>query len=80
MPEVHQQALPNMPVRFVVSAVWESGEVRCTIRATADAPSDQYTSVFEGIDCEGRFTLPELGDAMCTMLLEVIEQQVRIRG
>lgn len=80
MPEVHQPPLPGMPVRFIVSAVWEAGDRLCTIRATADAPSDEYSSVFVGTDCEGRFTLAELGDAMCTLLLDVIEKQDPARG
>lgn len=75
MPEAVQPSLPGMPVRFIVSAVWQAGDVLCTVRATADAPSDQFTSVFEGIDCEGKWTLAELGDVMCTLLLELLQAQ-----
>jgi len=69
-----QPALPGMPVRFIVSAVWEAGERRCTIRATSDAPSDELSSMFVGQDTDGYFTIDELGDAMCIMLLDTVQR------
>lgn len=72
MPEFTQLPLPGMPVRFVVSAVWESGDRPCTVRATLDVPSDQFSSQIIGYDTEGRMTLDELQAAMETLLDAVI--------
>ena len=68
MPEFTQLPLPGMPLRIVVSAVWESGDRRATIRATVDAPSDEYSSMVRGFDTEGKFTPEELLDAMAMLL------------
>lgn len=72
--------LPGFPVRFHATAVWEDPTRPCTIRVTADAPSDQYATTFVGHDTEGKFTLSELGDAMCVMLLALIEDYNSARG
>lgn len=63
-----QFPLPGMPLRVVVSAVWESAERPCTIRATVDVPSDDYSSQIIGADTEGRMTWDELQGAMETLL------------
>lgn len=66
-----QLALPGMPVRIVLSAVWTGPTTPCTVRASLDAPSDQFSSVMEGIDVEGLFTLEELVDVIVTLVYEV---------
>lgn len=72
MPEFVQFPLPGMPLRIVVSAVWESADRPCTIRATVDAPSDEYTSQMVGSDTEGKMTWDELESAMETLLGHVM--------
>lgn len=72
MPEFVQLALPGFPVRIIVSALWESADRPCTIRATADAPSDQFSSQVVGVDTEGLMTWEELQDAMETLLAHVL--------
>lgn len=74
MPEALQPPLPGMPVRFIVSAVWESADRRCTIRATADTPSDEFSSTFVGSDTEGKMLLDELSEAMCVMIMATVDQ------
>lgn len=68
MPEFVQLPLPGMPIRFIVSAVWEDPARPCTIRATKDVPSDQFDSQITGFDTEGLMTLDELQGAMETLL------------
>lgn len=68
MPEFVQLVLPGMPVRIVVSALWESPTRPATVRATVDVPSDQFSSQMAGFDLEGKFTTGELCDAMCTLI------------
>lgn len=77
MPESTQQSLPMMPVRFIVSAVWDGPERWCTIRATSDAPSDQYAEMWIGQDTEGLFTIEELADCMSLMLMDTIDRWAR---
>lgn len=72
MLEFTQLQLPGMPVRIVVSAVWESADRPCTVRATVDAPSDQYSSQVIGSDTEGLMTWDELGAAMELLLDHVM--------
>lgn len=80
MPEFVQLQLPGMPVRIVVSAVWESAERPCTIRATIDAPSDQYSSQIIGTDTTGKMTPDELQGAMETMLDWAMRQDTSLLG
>lgn len=74
MPDTTQLPLPGMPLRFSISAVWESADRPCTIRGSVDVPSDQFTSQFVGTDTEGRMTLDELSSAMCTVLLATFDR------
>lgn len=74
MPEYAQLILPGMPVRLVVSALWEDSTRPATIRATYDVPSDQYSSQLAGFDCEGKFTISELADAMCTYVYAMMDE------
>lgn len=67
-----QFPLPGFPVRVVVSATWERGSTPCTVRATVDSPSDQYTSMMAGVDVEARLTFGELYDTMCTALYQAM--------
>ena len=71
-----QLPLPGMPIRIVVSAIWESAERSCTIRATVDAPSDQFSNQIVGTDTEGSMTWEELSGAMETLLAHVMDQSV----
>lgn len=80
MPETTQLPLPGMPLRFIVSAVWEAADRPATIRATVDTPSDQYCSQFVGHDTQGRMTLEELADLMCTMLLTTFDRLGELGG
>lgn len=74
MPDFHQPSLPGMPVRIIVSAVWESPHRPCTVRATTDAPSDEYASQWCGLDTEGTMTWSELQSAMETLLGAIMDQ------
>jgi len=73
MPEFVQPTLPGMPVRIVVSAVYEDATRPCTVRATLDTPTDQFSSQITGFDTEGRMTLDELESVMCTLLSELLD-------
>ena len=79
MPEFSQFPLPGMPLRIVVSALWESGTRPCTIRATIDAPSDEYSSQMVGTDTQGKMTWEELQGAMETLLGAVMNDADLLR-
>lgn len=68
-----QQVVPGTGIRIIVSAVWEAPDRPCTIRATLDTPTDEFTSQIRGFDTEGLFTVDELGDAMALLLLNLID-------
>lgn len=74
MTDFIQLPLPGFPVRIVLSAVWESAERPCTIRATVDAPTDDLSSQFIGSDTEGRMTWDELSAAMELLLDHVMRR------
>lgn len=73
MSEFVQLPLPGFPVRIVVSAVWESADRPCTVRATIDAPSDEFASQWRGVDTEGKMTWEELEGAMEALLFGIMD-------
>lgn len=75
-----QLPLPGFPVRIIVSAIWAGPTVNATIRATVDAPSDDFSHQWIGTDTEGVMTGAELQSAMETMLGSVLDQWVLFVG
>jgi len=74
MPEYVQMPLPDTGIRLVVSAVWYGQQKACTVRATTDVPSDQFSHQIDGADVTGLFTLEELRTAMETLLGELLDR------
>jgi len=73
MSQPQQLVLPGMPIRIIVSAVWESADRPCTVRATVDVPSDQFASTMEGSDLSGLMTFEELRQVMEDMLITILD-------
>jgi hypothetical protein len=71
MPVFIQDILPGMPVRIIVSGVWEAADRPCTIRATVDVPSDDFGSQMVGADAEGLMTWDEFITTMELLLNHV---------
>lgn len=55
-------------VRFSLSVVYAGPELPCSMRATLDVPSDEYTSQISGHDLDGRMTMEECQSAGETLL------------
>ena len=62
-----QPPLPGTGIRIVVSAVWYGADRPCSIRATADTPSDEFATQVVGWEVTDYFTAEELCDALGLM-------------